>query len=59
LLIVISIIILNGNIPIATFLSINRWCKAKKPSLMRGRGIGSLLVKEYATYVEFHTGSEI
>jgi hypothetical protein len=30
-------ICLNANIP--TFLFINRWCKAKKPSLMRGRGI--------------------
>ena len=29
-------ICLNANIPIATFLFINRWCKAKKPSLMRG-----------------------
>jgi hypothetical protein len=27
-------ICLNANIP--TFLFINRWCKAKKPSLMRG-----------------------
>jgi hypothetical protein len=27
-------ICLNANIPIATFLFINRWCKAKKPSLM-------------------------
>jgi hypothetical protein len=27
----------NTNIP--TFLFINRWCKAKKPSLMRGRWI--------------------
>jgi hypothetical protein len=32
-------ICLNANIPIATFLFINRWCKAKKPSLMMGRGI--------------------
>jgi hypothetical protein len=30
-------ICLIANIP--TFLFINRWCKAKKPSLMRGRGI--------------------
>jgi hypothetical protein len=30
-------ICINANIP--TFLFINRWCKAKKPSLMRGRGI--------------------
>jgi hypothetical protein len=27
---------LNANIP--TFLFINRWCKAKKPSLMKGEG---------------------
>jgi hypothetical protein len=32
-------ICLNANILIATFLFINRWCKAKKLSLMRGRGI--------------------
>jgi hypothetical protein len=32
-------ICLNANIPIATFLFINRWCKVKKTSLMRGRGI--------------------
>jgi hypothetical protein len=32
-------ICLNANIPIATFLFINRWCKAKKPSLMMGRVI--------------------
>jgi hypothetical protein len=30
---------LNANIP--TFLFINRWCKAQKPSLMRGRGYRS------------------
>jgi hypothetical protein len=29
-------ICLNANIH--TFLFINRWCKAKKPSVMRGRG---------------------
>ena len=32
-------ICLNANIPTCTFLFINRWCKAKKPSLMRGRWI--------------------
>jgi hypothetical protein len=32
-------ICLNVNIPTCTFLFINRWCQAKKPSLMRGRGI--------------------
>jgi hypothetical protein len=31
----------NYYIPTATFLFINRWCKAKKPSLMRGRGYRS------------------
>jgi hypothetical protein len=30
-------ICLNANIP--TFVFINRWCKAKKPSLLMGRGI--------------------
>jgi hypothetical protein len=31
-------ICLNANIPIATFLFINRWCKAKKPSSNEGEG---------------------
>jgi hypothetical protein len=29
-------ICLNANIPIATFFFIDRWCKAKKPFLVRG-----------------------
>jgi len=39
-------ICLNANIPKATFLVIYRWCKAKKASLMTGRGI---LIHKHST----------
>ena len=38
-------------------MQLNRWGVSEAPSLDVLAGL--LLVKEYATYVKFHTGSEI